>query len=518
MNLLRLGAIFSLLPLLLPAQGVTEVIPQSLGAINISADGRFVLHWSSTSPSYLGVYDSATGVTTSVPFIPGGGTPSQGYTPVKAFSGNGQVVAVTTAASNLPQWPGSIYQQVYVIDMATASVELVSKDSSGVAGNNHSGGPSLSDDGRLVAFASGASNLVIGDTNGTGDVFVHDRVTHVTTRVSANGTYQATGASSQAAISGDGNWILYWTNDLTLTGCSYCLYDRTTGVNTCASGACFGSSDLQQISRNGQYITHMSWVSGQCCTHVKNLWTGSSVPATVLPNGTPVGATGLLSPDGGFLYFEDSVNPFYSKRRYLRDIAAGVTHVVSLDSGGVIHDDPCVMIYTPQGSLVIYCNGAGGGVSDYGRHLTFHSHSVLAPGGVVNAWNTYIHHRTPHLASPASVTMGTTAALALSAVEHPGKSYLVGLSTGYAPGILVDWRWAPLVQSDLLTYSLTLGAPYFAGFQGMLDASGNGAAAVQIPVAAGLAGASFRAAFAVLDPAAASGIAAFSNAAPTVIQ
>lgn len=518
MNLLRLAATLPLLAFLLPAQGVTEVIPQSLAAIDISADGRFVFHWSSISPSGLGVYDSATGVTTSVPTIPGNGGQYPEFP--RAFSGNGQVVAV--AASFGPTLP--LIAQVYVIDMATGSIELVSKNSSGVAGNNPSYGPSLSDDGRFVAFHSWASNLVIGDTNGTPDVFVHDRVTHVTTRVSANGTYQATGASSQAAISGDGNWILYLTNDLTLTGCPYCLYDRTTGVNTCASGPycpTSNSSGLQQISRNGQYITHASWVGGNCFTHVKNLWTGSSTVETILPDGTLVGATGIvLSPDGGFLYFEASVGPFYpfSKRRYLRDIAAGVTHVVNVDSGGVIHGDPCVIIYTPQGSLVIYCNLAGGGVSDYGRHLTFHSYSVLAPGAVPSAWNTYLHHRTPHVGTPASVPQGSSASLVLSAIEHPGKSYVVGLSTGYAPGILVDWRWAPLVPGDLLTYSLTPGAPYLVGFQGTLDASGNGAASIQVPVAPGLSGASFYAAFAVLDASAASGIAAFSNAALTVIQ
>ena len=113
--------------------------------------------------------------------------------------------------------------------------------------------------------------------------------------------------------------------------------------------------------------------------------------------------------------------------------------------------------------------------------------------------------------------MGTTAALALSAPEHSGKAYVVGLSTGYFPGIPIDWRWAPLGLDDLLAYSLTPGAPFFVGFTGQLDGSGAGGASIQIPIATGLSGASFYAAFAVLDAAAPSGIAAFSNAAPITI-
>ena len=68
----------------------------------------------------------------------------------------------------------------------------------------------ISDDGRYVAFASDASNLVSGDTNGIRDIFVHDRTTGETVRVSVDSAgNEANGASQQMAISGDGGHVAF---------------------------------------------------------------------------------------------------------------------------------------------------------------------------------------------------------------------------------------------------------------------------------------------------------------------
>src|SRR4051794_3905331 len=63
------------------------------------------------------------------------------------------------------------------------TLERVSVAGSGAEGNSHSGPADVSADGRFVAFASHATNLVAGDTNGLQDLFVHDRDTGVTERV-----------------------------------------------------------------------------------------------------------------------------------------------------------------------------------------------------------------------------------------------------------------------------------------------------------------------------------------------
>lgn len=105
-----------------------------------------------------------------------------------------------------------------------------------------SGNPSLSATGRWVAFASEDSHLVAGDTNGTSDVFVHDNVSGTTERVStaANGA-QATGVSSEPSISDDGRYVAFTsTADLAPDGSDNGAYDvfvkdRSTGAVTVAS-------------------------------------------------------------------------------------------------------------------------------------------------------------------------------------------------------------------------------------------------------------------------------------------
>jgi len=89
-------------------------------------------------------------------------------------------------------------------------VERVSVDSTGHQGNGDSSSPAISADGSSVAFTSAASNLVLGDSNGFEDVFVHDTVTGVTERVSVDSTgHQGNGDSLSPAISADGSYVAF---------------------------------------------------------------------------------------------------------------------------------------------------------------------------------------------------------------------------------------------------------------------------------------------------------------------
>ena len=86
----------------------------------------------------------------------------------------------------------------------------VSVSSAGAQANNASNQPSLSGDGRYVAFASRATNLVPGDTNRRQDIFVHDRQTGVTTRVSVSSAgAEANGDSAAPSISADGRFVAF---------------------------------------------------------------------------------------------------------------------------------------------------------------------------------------------------------------------------------------------------------------------------------------------------------------------
>jgi Tol biopolymer transport system component len=91
------------------------------------------------------------------------------------------------------------------VSAAAETAERVSVASDGTQGNGASHQASINDDGRYVAFASAATTLVTGDTNQQQDIFVHDRRTGQTTRVSVpTGGGQGNGSSHSPAISADG--------------------------------------------------------------------------------------------------------------------------------------------------------------------------------------------------------------------------------------------------------------------------------------------------------------------------
>jgi Tol biopolymer transport system component len=99
---------------------------------------------------------------------------------------------------------------VFVRDRRTGRTERVSVSTGGDQSNDESDDPALSANGRFVAFESLASNLVPGDTNGVEDIFVRDRRTGTTRRVSLgpNGI-QGNGASQDAALSATGRFVVF---------------------------------------------------------------------------------------------------------------------------------------------------------------------------------------------------------------------------------------------------------------------------------------------------------------------
>jgi WD40-like Beta Propeller Repeat len=94
-----------------------------------------------------------------------------------AISANGRFIAFYSYADNLVAGDTNGETDIFVHDRKTGATERVSVDSAGNQGNNFSGGSAISANGRFVAFWSDADNLVPGDTNGQTDAFVHDRKT-----------------------------------------------------------------------------------------------------------------------------------------------------------------------------------------------------------------------------------------------------------------------------------------------------------------------------------------------------
>jgi Tol biopolymer transport system component len=187
---------------------------------SLSADGRYVAFDSESSNLVRGdtnsttdvfVHDRQSGKTSRIS-VASDGTQGDGFSIVTSpsISANGRYVAFLSFATNLVSDDTNFAADIFVHDRKTGQTTRVSVASDGTQGDGNSEFPWLSANGRYVAFHSLASNLVSGDTNFTSDIFVHDRKTGQTTRVSvaSDGT-QGNSFSGDPSISANGRFVAF---------------------------------------------------------------------------------------------------------------------------------------------------------------------------------------------------------------------------------------------------------------------------------------------------------------------
>src|SRR5688572_5539774 len=139
-----------------------------------------------------------------------GGAQSNNYSEWVSISGDGRYVAFHSWASNVVAGDVNNTFDVFVRDVQTGTIELGSIGAGGVPANFGGSEPSISPDGRFLAFQSYATNLDPADTNDFGDVYVRDRLLGTVERVSVpTGPGQANEASSRPAISADGRYVAF---------------------------------------------------------------------------------------------------------------------------------------------------------------------------------------------------------------------------------------------------------------------------------------------------------------------
>jgi uncharacterized repeat protein (TIGR01451 family) len=284
-----------------------------------------------------------------------------------AISADGRFVAFDSTATNLLPG-GNLPFNIFVHDRLTGTIEVVSVSSRGRQGEGLSSAPDLSENGRFVAFASDAANLVRGDRNGVDDVFRHDRATGQTILVSVSSAGQQGDASSHApAISADGRFIVFHANsslDPADTNQSTDVYirDAQAGTTTLVSIAFDGSagnnsSFLQDISADGRFVAFVSdatnlipndVVDNEPNVYVRDLVAGTTELASVGSDGTRANVSFFdipaISADGRFVAFStfDSLVPEdtrqFSLDIYLRDRQTGTTELISVNSDEVPGD------------------------------------------------------------------------------------------------------------------------------------------------------------------------------------
>ncbi len=278
----------------------------------LSPDGGAAAFWSDASnlvpgipPGIRHIYhkDLRTGVVTLVSRA-SDGTPADSYSLTPQISPDGQKVLFSSNAANLVPRDRNALVDVFERDLKTSKTRRVSLTAAGKEPNGASYRAVYSPDGKSIAFASYASNLVAGDTNGRMDVFVRDLTTGAIRRVSIVGKRQGNQDSFNPVFSGDGRTLAF-----------------VSGATNWKNGIAAGSLQV---------------------------WT------VALPSGTPrlvstsaAGAPGngmslepSLSPTGDRIVFETTSSNLYAGDRnsvsdiVLKTIADGSVRVISSDRNG----------------------------------------------------------------------------------------------------------------------------------------------------------------------------------------
>ena len=261
--------------------------------------------------------------------------PAPSYLPApgRSSQANRQWIPIlTTALAGLLSTGSMVQAQTH----ATARVSV---QSGGTQANGSSNAPSVSGDGRYVAFTSSATNLVDADTNAVSDVFVEDRLTHVISRVSvANDGAQANGASFKGVgpcISDDGRYVAFVSSATNLVlndtngQADAFVHDRDTGqttrVNLDTNGQPLAPASLPSISGNGLVVSFVS--GGQVFARDRLANQTSMVSVTV--NGPIGGTDSALNTDGRLVVF-DGGRPIGAYGVYVHDRVAGTTAFVSI--------------------------------------------------------------------------------------------------------------------------------------------------------------------------------------------
>jgi len=310
------------------------------------------------------------GITTRVSVTPNNVGAGQAIARSPSISGDGRYVAFASEASNYVIGDTNAAEDVFVRDRQTAQTTRISVTSNGRQLKGHSSDPSMSADGRFVTFRSSSGGVVSFDTNGADDIFLHDRQTGATTRVSISTSgQQANGASTAPALSGDGRYVVFQSRASNLvpgdtnSATDILIRDRQTNETKRVSVNSLGqqansASSLPSVSGDGRFVAFLS------------------------------AATNLVSGDTNA-----------RADVFVRDIVNGATTRVNVADGAVqanqFSDQPAI---SADGMVVAFASLA----------------SNLVSGDTNGTWDVFVHDRTA--AQTTRVTIATSGAQA----SYPG--------------------------------------------------------------------------------------------------
>jgi Ca2+-binding RTX toxin-like protein len=352
---------------------------------------------------------------------PAGDVQGNRYSVSSSISGDGRFVAFTLDQSifriGAPNNNINNSDDIFVRDLLTNTTTRVSVDPAGNPGNDSSYDPSISADGRFVAFQSDASNLVPGDTNNSGDIFVRDLLTNTTTRVSVGSAgNQGNSLSRRSSISGDGRFVTFASDATNLvpgdTNNSTDIFvrDLSTNTTTLVSASSSGDrgnndSELPSISANGRFVAFRSFATNLVPgdtndsrdIFVRDLLTNTITLVSVSSNGDRANESSSrcsISADGRFVAFSSRASNLVpgdtnnSDDIFVRDLSTNTTTRVSISSRGNQGNED---FYTPF-------------ISADGRFVTFSSEaSNLVPGDTNDSEDIFVRDLATNTTTRVSV-------------------------------------------------------------------------------------------------------------------
>lgn len=353
---------------------------------------------------------------------------TQGNSSAPAISASGRFIAFQSVAENLVGTDDNGVSDVFVRDRKTDKTRRVSISSQEVQGTGASSVPSISPNGRFIAFESVAEDLVANDDNGVSDVFVRDRAINKTSRVSnPNGGGQAAAGSFSPSVSADGRLVAFSSNDEDLVAgddndsadifVRNLKSKRTRRVSVSSTGEqVSGHSFDPSISPSGRHVAFWSEAGDLVANDTNGTWdvfvhdrkTGRTRRASMPLDGDPAGGGGIgvaISADGrlvAFMSHADDLVPNDTNMSgdiFVRNLKTRKTRRVSVTSAGEEAE------FIDGGSF-------GPSISGAGRFVSFSSYAEDLVGNDDNdSIDVFVHDRRAGRTRRVSLTrMGAQAA------------------------------------------------------------------------------------------------------------
>ncbi len=316
------------------------------------------------------------------------GNQANGRSGAAVINPTGNYIAYISAATNLVAVDTNGYYDIFLYNVSTGATEIVSTDSSGNQANNNNYSIGLSDDARFVTFSSYASNLDTAATGTYSNIFVKDRVTGTTTLLSKNTSGIAgNGDSDKPVISCSGRFVAFHSLANNLDGTDsngyrdIILVDRLSGtVIKNITKTKNGVSEFPTLSCDGNYLAFDSYatniVSGDSNNKTDvyryDVRNGNTIRVSLNNTGSEVSQNSFypsLSGDGNLVSFTSDEpsgsSKFYSGDNngvydvFLRNVELSTTDIVSVSSGGTVGNGQSIMPHiSSNGNYITYYSEA----------------------------------------------------------------------------------------------------------------------------------------------------------------